>query len=178
MDWSRAKNILIAMLLIADLVIGGFYLSSVHTEKAEAKSKIEAAEYYLGLNSIELQCEIPSAPSKLAVVSVSFLGESDPEASCCLDFGGRKLEVAGLAEGAITELKSGIGKVEIRSCAYALIQAAGDLPSAGCNKITGIELVYYVSRLGYTETEGEDTALPYWKVVSGAKSFYYAAFNN
>ena len=71
MDWSKAKNIIIAALIAANLFLGYTYFSQQTDLKAQARDSARYTAEYLELMGAQLNCSLPLEREKLPVVSNS-----------------------------------------------------------------------------------------------------------
>ncbi len=74
MDWSKAKRILIVSLLITNLILLGFIISSQYKtyDRTNSKDFREKTRTILESNNILVDCEIPSRSPRLNTLSVEF----------------------------------------------------------------------------------------------------------
>ena len=112
MDWGRAKNIILAVLVVTNI-----FLISVYGIKYE-RSKENNSELYrytiqqLEKNHIELECEIPSNPGKLPALTVQYEKYDSRQIN-------KQIEAAGKAEKRAEE------EEEYRREADAFIEKCG-----------------------------------------------------
>lgn len=173
MNWSKAKTILIFALVITNVFLLVNYMSTEKKALKEIDLSTEATIEYLNGKGISLACDIPREARSLSVYSLEFAAGDKGGAVYTTDIDGIRLEVIGLSEGkyirSITETEKQINTLPAYT---ALLKCIGSVS----DKITEIELVYLVDRAAFVGQEGEDTALPYWKISSGSNSYYYSAF--
>ena len=67
MDYSKAKNIIIALLLAADLALGSVYISRISADRQAREAAILSTELYLQELGIELETEIPAEEPPMPV---------------------------------------------------------------------------------------------------------------
>ena len=72
MDWGRAKNIILAVLVITNIFLIAVYgLRYEHTRENNAELREYTIEK-LTENRIELECEIPEKPGKIPALTVQY----------------------------------------------------------------------------------------------------------
>ena len=177
MDWNKAKSILIAALLATDLIIGGIYLGRVKRENEQLAGYAVSTAEYLQQQGIDVDCEIPTGQEKLPALELEFsqgLVEAGFERT---EYKGTALEFSGSRTEYIKEIKADKNRIELQPAAAALLRELPDLRGAGESSIKEIELIYFIDRSDYAGAAGEDTALPYWKIIGGSgKAYYCPAF--
>ena len=172
MDWSKAKSIMIAILLAIDLGIGGMYFNNELKTAGSLKASTEAAVSYAEGRGVRINCEIPSKSKKVNVISVDFssgAGES-PES-----WHGVRIEILGQSSDEyISGIEKNGARIDTLPAYTAVLKSLGSVNGS----IDGIELIYLVDRTSYSGMAGKDTALPYWKLGSGNNFYYYAAYSD
>ena len=68
MDWSKAKNIIIAVLLAANVLIGGNLLAQHSREQAQARQATENAYAFLEQAGMQVDAQLPDQEKKLPVL--------------------------------------------------------------------------------------------------------------
>jgi hypothetical protein len=172
MDWSKAKSMMIAILLVINLAIGGMYVSGIVSENraiaAETKSAIEYAEG----KGVRINCPVPGGSKKVNVISVEFAGGAGESPK---SYKGIKIELLGVSgQEHIEKIEKTGSRINTLPAYTAILKSLGSVTGS----IDGLELIYLVDRTSYSGMAGKDTALPYWKLVSGNNFYYYAAYSN
>lgn len=171
MDWSKAKNVLIAALILTNIVLGQFYYDSVKQAKLEEDAAAVSTEAYVKSLGIELTAQIPKETPKLPVLFVKIKpGDSVHE------YEGYVIETEGASGVCAEALRSGSTKAEVLTASSAMHKLVSALSDCSGLEISEIELVYWVDRSEYGNATGEDTALPAWKFVSSDGIYYVNAY--
>ncbi len=172
MDWSKAKSIMITILLVCDLILGGLLLGERIRENRDIAMANSAAVSYAENHGVSINCDIPSGSKRVYVLSLSF---SEGKGSGRSEYKGIPIEVLGSGDG---EYLSGIEKkgsrIEILPAYSAVLKSVSNRGFS----IESIELIYLVDRSAYGGQGGQDTALPYWKISTGNNYYYYAAYSD
>ena len=179
MDWSKAKNILIAALIAANLFIGAKYWQ-VRTEGEEARvrSAFLTGEYLQSLG-VDLQCELPADETRLPVLFV----EIEPEDASTQDpvtRDGTRVVLIGSSGQRAVPKSFGDNKglvVSASSAAKRLVSRFSDEELDGL-RIDGAELVYLVDRTGLSASGGQDTAVPAWLFTTNLGGICVDAYAN
>lgn len=196
MDWSKAKTILIIVLLAVCLWLSG---TLVYREVLENKETARAAIYvreYLETQGASYIADIPLDRPSLPVIFIIMqeAGQAEP----LTNFKG--FEVCYPGSGLVPVLeKAGKNKAKVGTASSALMMVAGNLtereqgepdepdgnlpPEAdvsASNPVKGLEinsvtLVYYVDFSGGS-AGGKDTAIPSWRIETNRGTFYINAF--
>jgi len=173
MNWSKAKTILIIVLVLTNVFLLSVYTGNKKEQENQISESTRSAILYLENRNIDIKCDVPEGVEKLPVVSVYFRGGIATAGTYQVNLDGITLEILGLGDGNLIKSIEITDNIISTLPAYtALLKSAGSIS----DEITGIELIYLVDRSAYMGQEGEDTALPYWKISSGENSYYYSAF--
>jgi hypothetical protein len=193
MDWSKAKTILIIVLLAICLWLSG---TLVYREVLENKETARAAIYvreYLETQGASYIADIPLDRPSLPVIFLEMqeTGKAEPLTS----FSGFKVCYSGSGLVPVLE-KAGKNKAKVGTASSALMMVAGNLtereqgdpekslPSEAdfsvSNPVKGLEinsitLVYYVDFSGGS-AGSKDTAIPSWRIETNRGTFYINAF--
>lgn len=176
MDYSKAKNIIIALLLAADLALGSVYISRISADRQAREAAILSTELYLQELGIELETEIPAEEPPMPVLYVTIEEGAGPQS-----YDGCRVELSGMDESySAVPRRKGPGKADIIGASRALQQLVSMmepevLPEL---RITGVERVFWVDRRELTEEAAEDTAVPAWRIETDRGVFYIEAFEN
>ena len=171
MDWSKAKNVLIAALLLANIILGQFYFGNLKQAKLENETAAVSTETYAKSLGIDLQAEIPKETPKLPVLFVKIA-----QGDAVNEFEGYVIETEGVNGVCANALRSGSAKEEVITASAAMHKLISEISDCDGLVISDIKLVYWVDRSAYGSAEGEDTALPAWKFVCTDGAYYINAF--
>ena len=177
MDWSKAKNIIIAALIAANIFIGFNYWQSLKDAKdARERSASYTASYLAGLG-VTAECDLSAEEDKLPVLFVE-IEPSEGEETLLKD--GRELVLIG-AEGQ-KAVPSGYGDnkgrvISASAASRRLVSLFGEDELKGL-VIKGAELVYLVARTDLSGLGGQDTAVPAWRFDTSLGVRYVEAFAN
>ena len=186
MDWSKAKSLIIAALLVTDLVLGGFLLSSfVKNERTEREAAANVKAYIENLGA-QLECGLPDDERRLPVLFMSF-GEAESGSTPsgvsasggALYYKGIPIVVENSEEGITPQVDSiGASRGDIRPSAYAAAELAGDLLAEGREDLSGLVIkdVYLVYWLYNSGSDASDTAFPFWCFDTDDTLYYVSAF--
>lgn len=173
MNWSRAKDILIIALFIANILLFRNYLTGIRAEEAHIAQSTAAAIDYAEASGIKINCEVPQKILKLPVISVSIKGGNSAGGLTRILLKEAPLEIIGLRSAFYVEQIDETDKsISILPAYTALLKSMDSVEE----QIDEIELIYLVDRAAYAGEAGEDTALPYWKLSSNGNNYYYSAF--
>jgi hypothetical protein len=173
MDWGKGKNILIAIFLIADLILGAGLLSARRGETAARQRQLQSAVEYLTERGVSVDAEIPDARSGGNVLTVSFAASGGEKAVLAAP-GGMPLIIYGADPSDVEGVSKG-ARIKVQPPASALISAAKELEPG--DSVKGVMLVYMVDRSAYDLQAGEDTALPFWELSCDSGTYYYPAYS-
>lgn len=172
MDWSRAKSILIAALMIVDLILTGVYVSQERKAAIEIERATDTTIEYLEKKGIDVVCAVPEKRQSVKVVTLRFKEGSIPGGLARTMYEDLPIEVLGIrSSNYIEAIQETNISIDILPAYTALLKSLESVSG----EIDDLELIYLVDRTSYAGA-GQDTALPYWKVSSAGNSYYYAAF--
>ena len=172
MDWSRAKSMMIAILLVCDLILGGMWLKERTDENREIAAANAAAVSYAESHGVSVNCDIPSASKRVYVLSLSF---TEGQGEGKREYRNIPIEVLGSgAEEHLSAIEKKGSKIEVLPAYSAVLKSVSNRGFS----IDSIELIYLVDRSAYSGQGGQDTALPYWKIRAGSNYYYYAAYSD
>lgn len=172
MDWSKAKTILIAILLVLCLILSGILFSRKLDEaKAIEAGRVAAKEYLEGIGVV-LNAEIPKTRPALEVL---FLQRKEGATQLK---NGHYLVYTNEASNVSYEItEHGKGKAKVISASSALLQMATMTENPKGLEINDIELCYYVDDKGFKPQEtNTDTAIPAWRIESSNGVYYILAY--
>ncbi len=176
MDWSKAKNLIIAALLVTNLVIGGQYLSMLHAETSRAEESLKAATEFLEEQGVKISADISVSSEKLPVLFVSI--DRGSEDSDELEYKGRPLVVRA-AQASVKILEPGQQAAWTISASEALLKLYASLKQEG-SFYSGMEVksadLVYVLNLKDSQSAAQDTAIPAWRIVTSRGTYYIDAY--
>lgn len=172
MDWSKAKSMMIAILLVINLIIGGMYAKNIIEENRALAAEAASAISYAESKGVMINCPVPSGTKKVNVISVEF---SSGSGSSPESYRGLAIELLGVSgQEYISRIEKTGSRIDTLPAYTAILKSLGSVSGS----IDGLELIYLVDRTSYSGMAGKDTALPYWKLVSGNNFYYYAAYSD
>lgn len=176
MDWSKAKNIIIAALIAANLFLGFEYYNQVSDSAKAEEDAVRTTESYLQYMGIELNCSIPAEREKLPVVFVNIEEGRSEETSK----DGIAIVVTGAQGLCAVPTDTGDTRAQVISASEAVRRFTSMLPSEELKglSIEGIRLVYRVDRAGLGMEQKHDTAVPAWEITSNGSVCYIEGFDN
>lgn len=173
MDWSKAKNLIIAALIATNLLIGWQYLSMLHAEGARVEENIQAACEFLEEKGMKVSTDISVYSEKLPVLFVSIDKEGET-AEGEIEYNGRPLIVRG-AKASVKLLEPGQQAAWTISASEALLKLYAKLKQEGSFykglEVESADLVYLLN-LGDSQGAAEDTAVPAWRIVTTRGTYY------
>ena len=177
MDWSKAKNIIIAVLLAANLLIGANLLGQAAREKQQVRQAADDAVSFLQQEGMDITAAVPQQAEKLPVLFLRLQRtDEEPEETSfkglpiVVEPGGVNYEIAG----------SGQQAAEILPASEALLRLYAELSGEGNVKgkeISSIDLVYLLS-LEEVSYAAQDTAVPAWRIQVDGKNYYVSAYKD
>lgn len=175
MDWSKAKNIIIAALIAANLFLGYTYFSQQTDLKAQARDSARYTAEYLELMGAQLNCSLPLEREKLPVVFVNMEKSSDKVYETR---DGKAIVVTGQEGFSAQPADYGDTRAQVISASDAVRRTAAGLSEGQLKglSIDSVRLVYLVDRMGLGTEQLRDTALPFWEIESNRGVFYQEAF--
>ena len=172
MDWSRAKSILIAALIVVNLILTGVYYNQQRDKVLEIAASTDSAIEYLESKGIDVVCAVPKKTERVRVVTLRFKEGAIPGGLARTVYEDLPIEVLGIRSSDYIEaIQETDIDIEVLPAYTALLKSLESVSG----EIDDLELIYLVDRTAYSGA-GQDTALPYWKVSSAGNSYYYAAF--
>lgn len=176
MDYSKAKNIMIVLLLAANIALGASYVSRQNDARQARADAAANTERYLTQLGVELETEIPVDTAMMPVLYVRIEKGGGQGV-----YDGHGVELSGGGEDyyAVPD-KRGDTRAETITASRALQLLVGRLDSEQLSglKIEDIELVFWVDRSGLGAGEAEDTAVPAWKITTNKGIYYIEAYEN
>lgn len=174
MDWSKAKNILIAALLVADLILCAFLAEQIKDRDTALKEAAEYAVDYAESRGISVKTELPTDKVRMPVLFVE-LAESGEDMT---SYKGTDVDVYGDLPRVIVSGRSGSAEGELISAANALILLTNRLAGSGELPLTvnGVEAVYRLDATNAEEGATEDTAVPAWRFSTDKGDHYVEGF--
>ncbi len=175
MDWSKAKNIIIAVLLIADLTIGGLLVSRTAAERRQERLAAADTVAFLEDRGMQVQAAVPEKSEKLPVLFVTL--QRSEEAAEEQTYKGYPIIVQG---SSVDFEVSGSGQQAARTipASDALLKLYAVLSSEGSvagKTVEDIELVYLLTSEG-TSYAAQDTAIPAWRIRVSGKTYTVSAY--
>jgi hypothetical protein len=176
MDWSKAKNIIIAALLVANLLIGGSLLMDVRGETQRLEQDAADCRAFLEHQGIAVETEIPPEGQRLPVLFVR-MGGSGGQAPAD-SYRGYPIAVAG-GSADFTITGSGEQSALTITAAEALLKLYADLSAEGGSlrgqAVEELELVYLLT-VDSSSRAAQDTAIPAWRVRLSGQDYYVGAY--
>ncbi len=175
MDWSKAKNIIIAALLIANLFIGGRFFLDERGEEQRLAREAESCRAFLEAQGVSVEADIPAEGQRLPVL---FLGMGREAGQTQMrSYRGLPIAVSG-GSADYEILGSGEQSALTITASDALLKLYADLSADGegmdGQTVEEVELVYLLSVDSGSRAQ-QDTAIPAWRVrLSGADHYVNA----
>ena len=175
MDWSKAKNIIIAALLIANLLIGGNLLAQRSAQQMKLRQAAEDTCAFLEQAGMTVDVELPAQAEKLPVVFLRLHKDSDaPQAAQYKDYPidvlGSQIgyEIAGTGQQAAPTITAAEALLKL----YAQLSAAGSVKG---RHVEAVDLVYLLSP-DDASFAAQDTASPAWRIRVDGRTYYVDAY--
>ena len=175
MDWSKAKNIIIAALLAANLLIGGNLLAQRHEKQEYLRVAAEDTVAFLEASGMEIDAELPRQDKKLPVVFLRLNNSgAEPAKTQYKDYpivvesGGIGYEIAGTGQQAAQTITAAEALLKL----YARLSAEGSVKGV---RVESVDLVYLLSSEGATYA-AQDTASPAWRIQTDSRVYYIDAY--
>ena len=175
MDWSKAKNIIIAVLLAANVLIGGNLLAQRSMQQAQLRQAEENAYAFLEQAGMEVDVKLPYQEKKLPVLFLRLhkTGEELTEVrykDYPIVVQGSEIgyEIAGTGQQAASTIPAAEALLKL----YAQLSAEGSVKG---KRVESVELVYLLSP-DETSYAAQDTASPAWRIVVDGRTFYVDAY--
>ena len=175
MDWSKAKNIIIAALLAANLLIGGNLLAQRASQQTQIRQATVDTVAFLQHEGMQIEAEVPQKTERLPVLFLRLLraGEGAKDSSY------KSYPVIVQGEDVGFEFAGeGQQAAQTISAADALLRLYAELSAAGSVKgkcVESVDLVYLLSS-GETAYAAQDTAVPAWRIVVDGQPYYVNAY--
>ena len=164
MDWSKASNILIALFLVLDLVLGVYYFGQQMSLRQADMAAAEDTAEFLSERGAVLSCDIPTGSRRMAVLFVSIERSEEDGPS---EYQGMPLVMTGSPGFRAVPLESGDARAQLIPASRALqnlVSGSFDEAEIRGLEISSIDLVYWVDRSSIQDGVGEDTAIPAWRI--------------
>ena len=175
MDWSKAKNIIIAVLLAANLLIGGNLLTQHNAKQAQLRAAAEETVAFLEASGMEIDAELPRQEKKLPVVFLRLNKDGgEPAETQYKDYpivvqgSGIGYEIAGSGQQAAQTITAAEALLKL----YARLSAEGSVKGV---RVEAVDLVYLLSAEGATYA-AQDTASPAWRIRTDRDTYYIDAY--
>ena len=175
MDWSKAKNIIIAVLLAANLLIGGNLLAQRASRQAQIRQAAEDTCAFLEKAGMELDVQLPRQAEKLPVVFLRLNkdGEEPKETQykeypIVVQGSSIGYEISGTGQEAAQTISAAEGLLKL----YAQLSAEGSVKGS---HVEAIELVYLLSP-DESSYAAQDTASPAWRIRVDGRTYYVDAY--
>jgi len=176
-DWSKAKTILIFVLLIVCLILSGILVNEKMAERKALEDAVEETKIYLKSQGIDLKTDIPLDRPSLPVLFVEYEENTGSDA---LSYGDYMVYTASGSSKGYTIKSEGESKAKVISANTALLSAVLSKLETGKElTITKVELVYYIDAETYQGMPASsDTAIPAWRIETKDGVFYINAYAN
>ena len=183
MDWSRAKNILIAVLLAANLILGGMLFHEASMAKKERTQAVSDTRVFLEERGMQIEADIPPDAEKLPVLFLRLekgvQGTEDEQNTEEQAYNGVPIIVQG---SNVSFEVSGKGQQAGRTitASEALLKLYAKLSSEGSaagKTVESIDLVYLLSS-GAPSYAAQDTAIPAWRICVSGETYYVDAYED
>lgn len=174
MDWSKAKNIIIAALLVTNLAIGTFYISQLRNDAKAREASVEAACRYLESVGIDIEAEVPLKTRNLPVLFVNVSkGQYEPVSweGLPVEVIGANIALSPLSEGDLAGSTIGADRALLK-----LYSQLGEEEKAAGLKVEGVDLVYLLD-VRNAVVASQDTAVPSWKISTSRGVYYIEAYS-
>lgn len=175
MDWSKAKNIIIAVLLAADLLMGIHLLSQSAGARQQTALASEESIAFLEAQGMTIETEVPRRTEKLPVLFLRLQRADDlaaPE-----EYRGYPIVVQGSQIG-FEVAGSGQQAAETMPASEALLKLYAQMStqeSVAGKTVEAIDLVYLLSPED-TSYAAQDTASPAWRIRVSGRTYYVDAY--
>ena len=175
MDWSKAKNIIIAVLLAANLLMGINLLSRSAGARQQIALASEESIAFLEQQGMAFETDVPRKTEKLPVLFLRLQRVGDLSAP--EEYKGYPIVVQGSQIG-FEIAGTGQQAAETMPAAEALLKLYAQLSkseSAKGKTVESIDLVYLLSP-DDTSYAAQDTASPAWRIQLSGHTYYVDAY--
>ena len=175
MDWSKAKNIIIAALLVVNLTIGGLLLQERASERSQLQQAAADTKVFLEAAGMQLDAEVPETAEKLPVLFVTL--DRSGEESSDEAYKGYPIIVQGRRVH-FTVAGSGQQSARTIPASEALLKLYARLSSAGSVEglhVEAVDMVYLLTT-DTTSYAAQDTAIPAWRIRVSGSTYYVNAY--
>ncbi len=177
MDWSKAKNIIIAVLLAANLFMGANLLSKQAETRARIRQAAQDSIAFLEQAGLNVDVQVPETTERLPVLFLRLQREgAGTETS---EYKGTPIVVEGRSLG-FEVAGTGQQAAEIIPASEALLKLYARLCEEGDptgSRVEAIELVYRLSS-DVSSYAAQDTAVPAWQIRVSGKTYYVNAYED
>lgn len=174
MDWSKAKTILIIVLLAFCLVLTGMLVVRDVKISKELSENKKAALAYLDELGVKLETELPTKRVKLPVLFVEYKGEGAEPTE--LTYKKYTVYTKNISSAGYKMTSAGERAAEIMPASSAVLEAVSRMESPKL-VINDIELCYYIDNDSINVSSGSsDTAFPAWMVNTSAGTCFVLAY--
>ena len=175
MDWSKAKNIIIAVLLAANLLMGINLLSRSEGNRQQIRQASEESIAFLQQQGMNIEADVPQKTEKLPVLFLRLqrTGQEDaPE-----EYKGYPIVVQGNKIG-FTIAGTGEQAAEIIPASAALLKLYAQMSAEETVQGKTVEAIDLVYRLSPEDTSyaAQDTASPAWRIQVSGRTYYVDAY--
>lgn len=177
MDWSKAKNIIIAVLLAADLLIGGQLLARSAQLQEDHRQTAADTRVFLEEAGMQVNAEVPGKREKLPVLFLRL--QRSQTGTAQQEYKGHPIVVQG-SEIGYEVIGTGQQAAETISASEALLKLYARLSSgsgAAGLSIDSIDMIYLLSFEGST-LAAQDTAIPTWRIEVSGTPYYVTAYED
>lgn len=175
MDWSKAKNIIIAALLIANLMIGGNLLAQRNMERQQIRQQAADTCAFLEQAGITIDADISQEAERMPVIFLRLQREEEApkeeqykEYPIVVQGTGFGYEIAGAGQQAAQTITAFEALLKL----YAILSEEGNVQG---KHIEAIDLVYLLSP-DETSFAAQDTASPAWRILVSGRTYYVDAY--
>ena len=175
MDWSKAKNIIIAALLLANLLIGGNLLAQRSSQRQQIRQQAADTCAFLEQAGITIDADIPQQAEKMPVIFLRLQRadeapkeEQYKEYPIVVQGAGLGYELAGAGQQAAQTITASEALLKL----YALLSQEGSVEG---KHVETIDLVYLLSP-GDASFAAQDTATPAWRIQVSGRTYYVDAY--
>ena len=175
MDWSKAKNIIIAALLVANLMIGGNLWKQYSAEQTQLRLAAEETVAFLEAAGMQIDAPLPGQEKKLPVLFLRLHkdGEALTETQykdypIVVEGSGISYEIAGTGQQAAQTITAAEALLKL----YARLSAERSVQGM---RVEEIDLVYLLSPEAASYA-AQDTASPAWRIRVDGRTYYVDAY--